>query len=105
MLLSMRANASYTLNYSRTWRYYLSAFYKTITQDSYELSPSALWIVNKIFLFAFVGDVDMNDILRKLEQKQSVHISKHIEILLHTFGSHLGIRKARQAGNQIMQQV
>ena len=99
----MTANAGYLLNYLRMWRYYISALYKTIAQDSYELSPSGPWIINQTFLFAFVSDVDMNNIL--LKQKQIIHISKHIEIPLHPLGSHYGIRKARQAGNQIMQQV
>ena len=101
----MTANASYPLNYLRTWRYYLSSFYKPITEDSYELSPSALWIINQTFLFFSVNDVDINNILLKLNQKQFMHISKHNEIPLHSHYSHQRIRKARQAGNQIMQQV
>ena len=84
---------------------YFSAIYKTIAQDSYELSPSGLWIINQTFIFVLVSDVDMNSILLKLEQKQFIHTSKHVEIPLHSLGSHQGIRKARQAGNQIMQQA
>ena len=84
------------------WRYYFPAIYKKIAQDSYELSASGLWIINQTFLFVFVSDVYKNGIDLKLEQKRFIHISKHIEILLHYLGSHQGIRKARHAGNQIM---
>ena len=76
----MRANTSYPLNHSQAWRYCLSTFYKTTAQDSYELSPSALWITNQSFLFAFLNDVDMNNISLELEQKQIIYNSKHIEI-------------------------